>query len=112
MLSHAWQGYLVEHCRVGEGDTLQLELRERASQRVPYDNKKVPRQSTGTMICTKYSNETADAFWDAEIMPGLRKFCQVIRQLRQGPQLLQGFLAADDKQAWYGSAVQTSLVRS
>ena len=89
---------------------MHLQLREKPFQHVPAVDQKVARQNAGTMLVTKYTLKAAETYWEQVIMPGLRKFCQIIRQLCQSRELCQAFLAVPDKEAWY--AAQTALVRS
>ena len=95
-------GYLVEHFRTGAGTQLQLHLRLRPfdSRTAPQANK-VAAANAGVMVVTRHSLPQAEAFWDGELVPGLRKFAQVVRMLCQDPDHLRAFLAAPDKRAWY-----------
>lgn len=94
-------GYLVEHMRVGEGDTLRMEYRD-----IPYVATtsalvQATALAAGHMVVTRYTLEQATSFWDTSISPTLARFCHLAKQLIEDPELLDMYVWAEDKDLWF-----------
>lgn len=103
-------GYLVEHMRVGAGDTLEIEYRE-GNFSVFTENYQCVTQATatkrtrardaGVMVITRYSRQQAKDFLEEFLLPGLDKFVTVYDKLAAQPDVKEAYRRCANRDIFY-----------
>lgn len=104
------QGYLVEHHRVGKGNTLHIEYRDGNPSvftenyqptTIEHSTKQVCPELAGVMIITRYTMDQAEATWRSSILPALDDFVKFWDKLETDESLLNSYNRCADGHSFY-----------